>query len=180
LEDAQQFKRWDVVQYSWQSPRDDRRTESRRVEHHSLVVGRSLPTNQRFGLIAPMVKESLTDEVREGRSLAFIRPVIRRFIVAKKPQADIDEERDKFQAAAKQTDLFLGPIVPYEPCPYQFKYDYETKDGKRTGTCQPPIVAVTPIRQDVGEPFGIDAVGRVCALRKNRQSRPAHACGNPL
>ena len=26
--------------------------------------------------------------------------------------------------------------MPYAPCPYRFKYDYETKDGKRTGTCQ--------------------------------------------
>ena len=22
------------------------------------------------------------------------------------------------------------------PCPYRFKYDYETTDGKRTGTCR--------------------------------------------
>jgi hypothetical protein len=22
------------------------------------------------------------------------------------------------------------------PCPYRFRYDYETKDGKRTGTCR--------------------------------------------
>jgi hypothetical protein len=31
---------------------------------------------------------------------------------------------------------FLGPIIPYAPCPYRFKYDCETRDGKRTGTCQ--------------------------------------------
>ena len=46
------------------------------------------------------------------------------------------EERQKFDTAAKQADLFLAPIVPYQPCPYRFKYEYETKDGKRAGTCQ--------------------------------------------
>src|SRR5579871_3847096 len=136
LQDAQQFKRWDLVQYAWQPPRDDRRVESRRVEHHSLVVAGSFPKAQRFGLITPMIKESLSDEIAQGRSLAFIRPAIRRLIVEKKPATEIAEEREKFQTAAKQADLFLAPIVPYEPCPYHFKYEYDVKDGRRTGTCQ--------------------------------------------
>jgi hypothetical protein len=136
LQEAQQFGRWDVVQYIWQPPRDDKRAESRRVQHHSLAVTGSFQKDQRFGLITPMIKTSLADERAEGRSLAFIRPTIRKFIVEKKPDDEIAEERERFQAAAKQTDLFLEPIIPYQPCPYRFRYDYEIADGKRTGTCQ--------------------------------------------
>ncbi|GMO47911.1 hypothetical protein BwSF12_55140 [Bradyrhizobium ottawaense] len=136
LQDAQQFSRWDVVRYTAQRPRDDKRIESRRLDHQSLTIGGSLPQRERYGLIAPMVVESLEEERAQGRSLAFIRPKITRFIVEKKPVAELEEERQKFQLAAKQTDLFLGPIIPYAPCPYRFKYDYEIKDGKRTGTCQ--------------------------------------------
>ena len=28
------------------------------------------------------------------------------------------------------------PVLPYEPCPYNLKYRYRTKDGNREGTCQ--------------------------------------------
>lgn len=136
LQDAQQFRRWDVVRYTAQRPRDDRRIESRRLDHQSLTIGGSLPQRERYGLVAPMVVESLEDERAQGRSLAFIRPKITRFTVEKKPSLELEDERQRFQLAAKQTDLFLGPIIPYAPCPYRFKYDYETKDGKRTGTCQ--------------------------------------------
>lgn len=136
LQDAQQFRRWDVVRYTSQRPRDDRRVESRRLDHQSLTIGGSLPSRERYGLIAPMVVESLEEERTQGCSLAFIRPKISRFTVEKKAAAELEDERQKYQLAAKQTDLFLGPIIPYAPCPYRFKYDYETKDGKRTGTCQ--------------------------------------------
>lgn len=136
LQEAQQFGRWDVVQYAWQPPRDDKRAESRRVQHHSLAVTGSFQKDLRFGLITPMIKTSLADERAHGRSLAFIRPAIRKFIIEKKPDDEIAEERGRFQAAAKQTDLFLEPIIPYQPCPYRFKYDYQIADGKRIGTCQ--------------------------------------------
>lgn len=136
LEDAQQFKRWDVVRYTSQRPRDDKRIESRRLDHHSLTIAGALPPRERYGLVAPMVVESLEEERRQGRSLAFIRPNILKFIVEKKPADELEDERQKYEMAAKQADLFLGPIIPYAPCPYRFKYDYEIKDGKRTGTCQ--------------------------------------------
>lgn len=136
LQDAQQFRRWDLVRYTSQRPRDDRRVESHRLDHQSLTIGGTLPPRERYGLVAPMVVESLEEERAQGRSLAFIRPKISRFTVEKKPAAELEDERQKYQLAANQTDLFLSPIIPYAPCPYRFKYDYETKDGKRTGTCQ--------------------------------------------
>lgn len=136
LEEAQQFKRWDVVRYISHRPRDDRRIESRRLDHNSLIIADALPARERYGLVAPMVVESLEEERRQGRSLAFIRPKIGRFIVEKKPANELEDERQKYEMAARQTDLFLGTIIPYAPCPHRFKYEYEIKDGKRTGTCQ--------------------------------------------
>jgi len=75
LQEAQQFQRWDVVRYVWQLPRDDRRSESRRVRHHTLSVVGSFPKDQRFGLVTPMVKESLEEEFAAGRSLADLLPL---------------------------------------------------------------------------------------------------------
>ena len=28
------------------------------------------------------------------------------------------------------------PLIPYDPCPYVFKYSYVTDDGERLGSCQ--------------------------------------------
>lgn len=136
LDQAQQFKRWDMVEYEWRKPKDDARPESRRVEHQTLRVTGNLPPAQRFGLVNPMEKVSLAAERAAGRSFAFIRPKNLTFFVEKKPEAEFREEEQAFTLAASQDNLFLKPLVPYKPCPFVFKYDYETADGKRTGTCQ--------------------------------------------
>jgi hypothetical protein len=61
-----------------------------------LPSGEYLFTNadrpwQSYGLVTPMVKESLTDEAQQGRSFAFIRLAIRKFIV--KPRHRISLRR---------------------------------------------------------------------------------------
>lgn len=136
LDEAQQFSRWDVVRYQWKKPKDDSRQESRRVEHHTLSIAGKLPEGQRFGLIDPMVKESLNAERDAGRSFAFVRPSIKEFIVEEKPAAEYEDECLKFDLYSKQADLFLKEILPYKPCPFRFKYRYSIADGERTGTCQ--------------------------------------------
>jgi hypothetical protein len=136
LDKDKQFSRWDKVSYTWQPPKNDPRAESRRLDYQSLSITGNLAAKDRYGWVSPMVKESLAEEYAQGRSLAFIRPTIKSFIVEKKPQDEFEKEREKYAEAAKQPDLFLGPVLPYTPCPYTFKYKYETKDGERTGTCQ--------------------------------------------
>jgi len=157
LQDAQQFRRWDVVRYTWQPPRDDKRVESRRLHHHSLMIAGNLPPGERYGLVAPMVKESLEEESRRGLSFAFIRPTIRKFIVERKSPQELENERQKFETAANQSDLFLAPIVPYQPCPYRFKYEYETKDGK----------ALAPAR--TGRPRRHSSIG-AGSIQRNKHS----------
>lgn len=136
LDEAQQFGRWDIVRYEWRRPKDDARIESRRVEHQTLAVTGSLHVGQRFGLIDPMVKASLADERTAGRSFAFVRPSIRRFIVEKKPDAKYLKEEEGFKVFASQDNMFLKPLIPYKPCPLVFKYEYVISEGRRTGTCQ--------------------------------------------
>lgn len=136
LEEKQQFKRWQIVQYAWKKPKDDQRLESRRVEHQSVRITGMLSEDQRFGLVSPMIRQSLTAEREAGRSFAFIRPAIRKFIIEKKPDAEYREEKERFELYAKQQDFFLRPAAPYKPCPFKFKYEYEIADGVRTGTCQ--------------------------------------------
>src|ERR1700730_14069328 len=161
---------WDMLP----PPRDDKRVESRRLHHHSLTIAGSLAQSERYGLVAPMVKESLEEEVRRGRSFAFIRPSIRKFIVERKSGQELEEERQKFDTAAKQADLFLAPIVPYQPCPYRFKYEYETKDGKRQAwDCSPGCTL-----RLTGVPTGRDAPTKThqrarCGLAFNGSARSA-------
>lgn len=136
LDQAQQFGRWDIVRYDWRKPKDDPRVESRRVEHQTLEVTGQLAVPQRFGLIDPMVKDSLVSERADGRSFAFIRPKIRKFVIEVKPDDKYRKEKEGFALHASQDNMFLKQVIPYKPCRHVFKYEYETADGKRTGTCQ--------------------------------------------
>jgi hypothetical protein len=59
------------------------------------------------------------------------------FRAERKTAAELQEEADKYEALRAQPDLFNAkPIIPYEPCPFRFKYRYRTDDGEREGTCQ--------------------------------------------
>lgn len=136
LDKSKQFDRWDVIQYSCQPNPADRRIESRKLDLESLSIGGTLPAKDRFALVEPMIRNSLDAELEAGRSLAFIRPTIRKLTIEKKPQAEFEAEKAEFDRYASQGDLFLGSTKAYTPCPYRFIYEYEIKDGKRHSTCQ--------------------------------------------
>jgi hypothetical protein len=142
LEDAQKFGRWDVIDYDWRLPKGDARSESRRVEHHSLSIsGHRKEKSSRENLIARLVVSSLATEENNGKSLAFIRPQKPKFIIEKKPADQFYAEKENFANWHRQEveglfGFMSKDIVPYEPCPYTFKYSYEISDGKREGTCQ--------------------------------------------
>jgi hypothetical protein len=141
LEDSQKFGRWDIIAYDWKMPKGDARFESRRIEHKSLQITGSLSRRRHKDFVAPHVVESLDDELAASRSLALIRPKNPSFVIEKKDAKTI----------AKETELALHwhqhdnaglfgatdkSFVPRNVAPYFFKYKYETRDGKREGTCQ--------------------------------------------
>lgn len=137
LAEGQRFARWDRVRFKWRRPNDDPRVESRRVDQGSLEILGKLREREREGFLAGAIVTSLNRERSEGRSLALLKAEIRGFEAERKSAAEIDAEMQKFERLRAQPDLFTaGPLVPYKPCPFRFKYRYSTDDGEREGTCQ--------------------------------------------
>jgi len=137
LEEAQQFGRWDRVQFKWRKPDDDSRVESRRVDHQSFKVIGELKKSEREKFLSPLLVTSLDAERAAGRSLALLKADHLRFSYGATSKDKIEAQREKFQQLHNQQDLFnTKPLIPIEPCPYTFKYAYKTDDGEREGTCQ--------------------------------------------
>jgi hypothetical protein len=137
LDQASQFRRWDRIRFRWKKPQDDPRPESLRVDHQSIEVIGELKPKERLNFLSRLEVTSINTVKAEGKTFALLRPRNVRFLIEKKSADALQEEKTKFKALAAQTDLFnTSPLIPYEPCPYAFKYSYETDDGKREGTCQ--------------------------------------------
>jgi len=136
LEKGQKFSRWDRIRFKWRKPSDDRRLESRRVEQQSIEIVGSLKQADRSKFLANSIVTSLERERTEGRSLALLMPKVKRFWFNRKANEDLEVELQQFATARAQADLFVESILPYKPCPYKFRYQYETDDGERKGTCQ--------------------------------------------
>ena len=136
LEETQKFKRWDIVEYTWRRPDNDPRPESRRADQRSLNIVGSISHNERFNLIDPLIVENLKTVHNAGRSFAFVRPRNIRFKIKKRPSDELKTAKNRYDQFTRQANLFEKPLIPYEPCPYSFHYNYELAEGSRAGTCQ--------------------------------------------
>lgn len=137
LEDAKQFGRWDRIRFHWRRPKDDHRPESRRVDQQSIEILGELAKNERQRLLANLEVTGLNAVAAEGKSLALLRPQNPRFVVERKTDAEIAQEKSDYESICKQKDMFYQEeLLPLEPCPFKFKYRYKTDDGDREGTCQ--------------------------------------------
>jgi hypothetical protein len=137
LDQAQQFKRWDRIKFCWHKPKDDQRPESLRVDHQSLEIVGTLKPTERLGFLSRLEVTSIEKVEAQGKTFALLRPRKPEFFIKPKPSADLRRESEAFEDFAAQTDLFNSKqLIPIEPCPYAFKYRYETDDGEREGTCQ--------------------------------------------
>jgi hypothetical protein len=137
LDDGQKFGRWDRVHFRWKVPSDDLRIESRRIDQDSIEIVGELRKSERERFLAPLIRTSLEVERRANRSLALLKTKILAFRPEKKKAKDLAAEASRFAALHAQANLFTTKsLIPYEPCPYHFKYKYETDDGVREGTCQ--------------------------------------------
>lgn len=137
LDQAKQFSRWDRVKYRWQKPRDDPRPESLRVDHQSIEIVGQLKQRERQNFLSRLEVRSLDKAKEAGQTLALLRPRDLKFSIEKKSDAEMQEERARFAEAVSQTDMFNSKtLIPYEPCPFAFKYRYTTDDGERQGTWQ--------------------------------------------
>lgn len=137
LDDAQKFGRWDIVQFKWSRPKDDLRTESRRVDQQSLSIIGKMPKRERQDFLGSLIVTSLVKEREAGRSLALLQCEILEFFHEKKNAGELAKEAEKFKALRNQADFFNHKrLIPFSPTPYKFKYRYNTDDGIRIGTCQ--------------------------------------------
>lgn len=137
LDDGKKFARWDRIKFRWRLPNDDRRVESRRIDQDSISIIGTLKPADRERFLSRLIVTSLDRERQAGRSLALLRAKIIEFRFEPKSAEEIKAEKGNFDRLRAQTDLFnTKPVIPYEPCPYKFKYRYRTDDGSREGTCQ--------------------------------------------
>lgn len=125
-----QFGRWDWIEYDWISPKQgDLRRESRRVQEHTIATGAKMAPSERARFLNPLVVPSMKAAAELGMSLALIRPVKPRFRFKAKTEGCIAAEKKKYKAAAAQLSMLDAELAALEPCPYAFKFDYQTEDG---------------------------------------------------
>lgn len=137
LDDGQKFGRWDKIRFRWKLPSDDFRVESRRIDQDSITIVGQLRKSERQKFLSGLIVTGLNAERLHDRSLALLKAKILGFRFEKRTAQEITREQERFDALRAQQSLFnLKPIIPYRPCPYHFKYRYETDDGRREGTCQ--------------------------------------------
>lgn len=66
-----------------------------------------------------------------------LRAQVTDFKIEERSKKDLDVEQQRIDVLRSQQELFNSKsVIPYKPCPYRFKYRYQTDDGKREGTCQ--------------------------------------------
>ncbi len=161
LDEGQKFGRWDRIRFKWRASADDTRPESRRIEQQSLQIMGELKQSERDRFLAKAIVTGLDAERQAGRSLALLRPKSPVFSFEKKSQPEIEADRKRFAALHQQKDLFNSKaIIPYDPCPYKFKYSYRMDDGPREGTCQDWEIEATFFKWSklYGEKGALDAM----------------------
>lgn len=132
----QKFSRWDIIEYEFRTPKDDKRPESRRVQEDTIHVVGSVGARERSSLLAPVIVSSTGAAAVKGQTLALIRPRDVAFAAKKKNLKEIGEEKAAYQEAAKQGSFFDKALAALEPCPYAFKFDYQDSDGgSHMSTC---------------------------------------------
>jgi hypothetical protein len=164
LDQGRKFGRWDRIKFKWRRPSDDPRIESRRVDQQSIEIVGELKPAERETFLAKSIVTSLTRERKVGRSFALLKPEILGFNVERKTDVELSEEQRRFAALHAQADLFnTKPIIPYNPCPYQFRYKYRIDDGLREGTCQDWEIEATFFNwsKRYGEQRALEQVQRV-------------------
>jgi hypothetical protein len=135
LEGAAQFKRWDMVEYRPELPRDDTRAESRRVDEPTLRRVSEMPKGERAGFFDPLFRSSISEAATKGESLTLIRPKSLRFKSKRKSDAELAEEAERRARTLQQGSLFDKELARIEPCPFDLSIAFEDGDGRHEMAC---------------------------------------------
>lgn len=130
------FSRWDIIEYEYRFPENDKRPESRRVQEDSIQVIRKIPPKERAPFLASVVVQSTEIAAARGQTLALIRPKKLQFKPKKKTLEELSAEQSAYRDAASQGSFFDKELAELQPCPYAFKFVYEDElGGSHTSTC---------------------------------------------
>ncbi len=135
------------------NPTADARRESRHVFEDTLSVEKTMPEGERGDFLAPLILESVKEARGKGDSLALIRPRESKFRFKAKTSGQIDEERRKNAAAARQQSLFDKELAEIDPSPYEFRLKFLDEDGWHDHRCEDweTTAAFWRLRQSHGE-----------------------------
>lgn len=138
LRQNQQFNRWDMIEYDWISPQNDRRQESNRVQTESIrKVCRISAGLKRNKLLQKALVNDLKGELKAGKTLALIEPEFISFSIREKSVDEIKIEQSEFDLIRRQSSLFrTDTTIPIKACPYSFHYEYRHNDKVSKMSCR--------------------------------------------
>ena len=138
LKSDQRFGRWDLIEFSWRLPEvsKDRRIESKRIVQESVRIVGKLKESERQRYLEKALAQGERAEYEAGRSLAVIRPINPKFRYQVRSVEEIERVRKGYDDIRRSPDLFgTTDIVPREPSPFEFYYEYSDGDGKHDKRC---------------------------------------------
>ena len=166
LKADQKFGRWDQIEFSWRLPEvsKDRRAESKRINQDSVRILGKLKRNERLRYLQAAVVEGEQAEYQAGRSLALIRPVDPKFHHRLRTDDELERVRKGYDDIQRSPDLFgTTDIVPREPSPFEFYYQYSDAEGGHDKRCHDWETERTFLkwRDDYGEEIALREMHRI-------------------
>lgn len=130
---TERFRRWDWIEYEYHLPKlsTDTRAESRIIQEESIRFVRRMPQGARSKFLNNLIVPSTDFAAERGQTLALIRPIDPKFSWREKSVSEIASEKEAFERAANQSSFFDAELSALVPCPYSFRFEYHSEDGKR-------------------------------------------------
>lgn len=130
-----QFNRWDLVEYQSREPTSDRRRESRNVEESTLRRVGQMKLASRADFFSGLVRPSIAAAAEQGDSLTLVRPSSFEFAWKRKPEAEIEADRQRRAKTLSQGSLFDKELAAIEPCPFDIRMKFTDATGRHDMAC---------------------------------------------
>lgn len=130
LSDAQKFKRWNWIRYSFTRSKEDLRAESQKVIPETLEVVGEIKKGERASFLDPLIRASFSEADSKRESLTLIRPKAFSLEAVEKSPQEISVETLKHGELANQLSMFDATAKPLTPCPMRFIAKWRDQDGK--------------------------------------------------
>ena len=165
-----QFTRWDVIEYRPEWPRDDSRSESRRIDEPTLGVVGKMRLAERQGFFDRLIRPSIAVAAERGESLTLVRPKSLRFRWKTKSGAELDRAAAVRAGALSQGSLLEKELAAIEPCPFDLRIQFEDAYGPHNMTCGDWETGATffNLRKSYGDHGALEHLRTACEDRYAR------------